>query len=97
MLGGARSETLIFFCQSSHHLHVSPTAANQVTSAAGASVFGAGARSGLITERCDNRNIRCFTRLPSDHIQYGHQGQQTFPAVERSLGVFFSLFLDYFS
>lgn len=53
-----------------------------------------GARSGLITERCDNRNIRCFTQLPSDHIQYGHQGQRTFPAVERSSGVFFPLFLS---
>lgn len=40
-------------------------------------------------------NIRCFTRLPSDHIQYGHQGQRTPPrpgCQEASLGVFFFVF-----
>lgn len=42
------------------------------------------------------RKIRCFTRLPSDHIQYGHRGQQTSPAVKRQARGFFSFFLDYF-
>lgn len=59
----------------------------------------AGARSDLVTERCDDtsvQKIRCFTRLPSDHIQYGH-GDSRRPQLSRGKrGDLFSFFLDYF-